>query len=314
MTSAAIAGAQALQIQNQLDYTREHEREADRIGFQILDGAGFDVKAMAGLFERLQRANRFYESNAPTYLRTHPVTYERIAEAQDRALDKPYRQVRDSLDFHLVRALVRSYEGAARDAVSFFQEGIAERKFNNETAAHYGLVASLLRAENFDRAQAELKTLDQIAPKHAMVEAMAGQVLMQSGRLDEAIARYESALKVFPSHRQLLYDYPEALLKANRPADAARFATAQLQRYPNDGLLHRAAARSYAALNKRLLEHLHQAEYYVWAGNLRAATDQLELAIKAGDGDFYQVSAAESRLRAVRRALADAQKSLQASR
>ena len=60
-----------------------------------------------------RRASRFADGNAPSYLRTHPVTYERVAEAQSRAYGKPYRQVTDSLDFHLVRALLRSYQGTA---------------------------------------------------------------------------------------------------------------------------------------------------------------------------------------------------------
>ena len=97
--------------------------------------------------ERLQKSGRFLEGNAPSYLRTHPVTFERIAEAQSRAEAAPYRQVADSLDFHLVRALLRSYQGEPHEAVRFFEIALAERKFNNEIAVRYGLVASLLRDE-----------------------------------------------------------------------------------------------------------------------------------------------------------------------
>ena len=314
VSQAAMASAQALQIQNQLDYTREHEREADRIGFQILDRAGFEVQSMPVLFERLQRASRFSDSNAPSYLRSHPITYERIAEAQDRSQDKPYRQVRDGLDFHLVRALVRSYQGTAKDAVAYFDDAIAARKFNSEPAVHYGLVASLLRGEDFARAQRELDSLEKLAPRNPMFDALAGQLLMQSGKLDQAVRRYEQALARFPAHKQLVYDYPEALLKANRPADAARFLETQLQRYPRDGLLHQSAAKAYAALGKRLKQHQHQGEFYAWQGNLKAAADQFELATKAGDGDFYQASAVESRLRVIKAEIAEAQKTLQANR
>src|SRR4030095_3380524 len=105
--NAAIASAQAIAIQSQLNYTRENEYEADRVGFQRLDAAGFDDTAMASLMQGLQKQTRFAESNVPSYLRTHPITYERISEAQARAQGKPYRQVPDSLDFHLVRALLK---------------------------------------------------------------------------------------------------------------------------------------------------------------------------------------------------------------
>jgi predicted Zn-dependent protease len=104
---------------------------------------------------------------------------------------------------------------------------------------------------------------------------------------------------------QLVYDYPEALLKNKQPDKAARFVAQQLQHYPSDGPLHLLAARSYAELGKQMLQHQHQGEYYAWQGNLPAAVVQFELAVKSGDGDFYQASVAESRLRAVREELSD---------
>jgi predicted Zn-dependent protease len=289
----------------QINFTRQNEQEADRIGFQRLEAAGFDVTGMASLMERLQRATRFAEGNAPSYLRDHPVTYERIADAQARAQSKPFRQIKDSRDFNLVRALVRSYQGTPREAIAFFDDAIAEKKYNDAVAARYGLVASLLRAEDYKRAQSELAILERSAPAHPMFDGMAGQVLMQAGQLPAAIARYETALARYPAKMQLVYDYPEALLKNNQPDKAARFVAEQLQHYPNDGPLHLLAARSYAALGKQMLQHQHQAEYYAWQGNLPAAVGQFELAVKATDGDFYQASVAESRLRAMREELSD---------
>jgi predicted Zn-dependent protease len=308
MAQAAVVSAQGLALQSQISFTRQNEEEADRIGFERMVVAGFDPAAMAMLMERLQRSTRFLEGNAPNYLRDHPVTYQRIAEAQARAQGLPFRQVPDSLDFQMVRALLKSYEGTPRDAVLFFRDSIAERKYNNEVAAHYGLVASLLRAQELKSAQAELTELEKTAPPHPMIEAMAGQVLMQSGQLKAAIARYQAALVRYPRKMQLVYDYPEALLKDNQPSKAATFLADQLQRFPSDGPLHQLAARAYAALGKQLLQHQHQAEFYAWQGNLKAAIFQLELAVKAGDGDFYQLSVAESRLRAVRQELADQEK------
>jgi predicted Zn-dependent protease len=83
---AAVAGSQALAMQNQLNFTRENEYEADRIGFSRLVAAGFDPNGAAVFMERLQRGTRFADNGStPSYLRTHPITYERIAEAQSRA-------------------------------------------------------------------------------------------------------------------------------------------------------------------------------------------------------------------------------------
>jgi predicted Zn-dependent protease len=306
--SAALASAQALSIQQQLNFTRENEYEADRIGFQRLDASGYDVNAMAVFMERLQRVSRFSDSGAPSYLRTHPITYERIAEAQARAQGKPYRQVPDSLDFDFVRALLRSYEGTSKEAVATFDHAIAERKFNNEAAAHYGLVASLLRDQDYKRAKAELVTLEKMAPPHPMIDAIAAHVYLDAGDVNIALKRYEDALIRYPNKMQFIYDYPDALLTANRPRDAAAFAERQLLRFPSDGKLHRTAAKAYAALGNRMQQHRHQAELYAWQGDLRAAVTQLELAVKAGDGDFYQSSVVETRLRALRQELFEQQR------
>ncbi len=297
---AALAGSQALQAQNQLNFTRDNEYEADRIGFARLVAAGYDPNGMAVFMERLQRANRFAEGAAPSYLRTHPITYERIAEAQSRAQGLPYRQVPDSLDFHLVRALLKSYQGDAREQVASFDAALKEKKYNNVIAERYGLVAALLRARDIPRAKAELVELEAIAPPHPMIEAMAGNVLMGAQEYDAAATRFEAAMVRYPNKMQLIFDYPEALIKGKRPAEAAAFLEQQLIRFPDVGQLHQIAARAYAEQNMRLKQHEHQGEFYAWAGNLPGAIAQFELAAKAGDGDFYQVSVVESRLRKLR--------------
>jgi predicted Zn-dependent protease len=309
-TSAAIASGQALALQSQINYTRENEYEADRIGFQRLAAGGFDTTSMATFMKRLQKSAQFAEGSAPSYLRTHPITYERVAEAEARAASVPYKQVPDSLDFQMVRALLKSYAGTDREAVAFFDDSIAEHKYNSEVAARYGLVAALLRAKAYARAKRELAMLEKIAPPHPMIEAIAGHVLMEAGDLDAAIKRFEAALARYPNKMQLVYDYPDALMRAHRARDAAAFCERQLVRFPSDGPLHRIAAQAYADLGSKMQEHRHQAEFYAWRGDLRGAVVQLELASKANDGDFYTASVVETRLRALRKELADQQAAL----
>ena len=310
MATAGIAAAQGLNTQFAINFTRDHELEADRIGFQLLDKAGFDTRAMPTMFERLQRATRPYEnSNVPSYHRTHPISYERIAEAINRAETRPYRQITDSRDFHFVRALLKSYQGTtAKDAILDFETSLAERKFNDEAATRYGLVAALLRDKQFAKASQQLAILEKSTGPHPMIEAIAGQVLAQSGNRPAAIKRYQAALQRYPNHMQLVYDYPDALLETGQNALATQFIESQLVRFPNDGRLHRLAAKGFAALGKKMLQHAHQGEYYARLGNLKGAIDQFETAIKAGDGNFYQISTAESRLRALKQELADQSK------
>src|SRR5689334_5909716 len=163
LASGAMVAAQAGAVQTSLAYSRDFEREADRVGLQTLEAAGFDPRAMAVFFEKLQRSMRVSDdSSVPGWLRTHPMTVERIADAQNRAANMPYRQHVDSLDFHLVRARLRAESGEAASAVAYFRTAVGEKRYGAEAAARYGLVAALLRAGNSKEAVAEMAHLRQL--------------------------------------------------------------------------------------------------------------------------------------------------------
>ena len=103
-TEAAIAITSARSIDNQLTFTRTFEREADRIGIIVLANSGYDTDAMAAFFLRMQQANTLYETNAPQFLLTHPITTDRIAEAKARAANYPHTAKNDNTEFSLMHA------------------------------------------------------------------------------------------------------------------------------------------------------------------------------------------------------------------
>jgi predicted Zn-dependent protease len=140
LATGALVGAQAGAVQTQLGYSRDFEREADRLGFRALESAGFDPHAMASFFEKMQRATRISDdSKVPGYFRTHPLTFERIADIQNRLERLPYRQVADSLDFQLVRAKLKADGGETDEALRFFQSTVRDQRYAVESAARYGL-------------------------------------------------------------------------------------------------------------------------------------------------------------------------------
>ncbi|HEX4986896.1 MAG TPA: M48 family metalloprotease [Burkholderiales bacterium] len=297
LSAAAIAAAQAGVIQTQLNFTREHEREADRIGLLIMEKSGFDVHAMPVFFERLQKATRIYENGAPSYLRTHPLTYERIADIQSRIEGVPFRQVPDSLEFQLVRARLAAMDGNPRDAVANFDRMIAERKFANEAAARYGLVVSLLRAGDKARVRKEMAGLAALKAKSPMIDSLAAQALIAGGEVDKGLAAYRDSLRSNPTRKALIYGYANALIATNRSAEAVKFLDGRDDLPGSDPRIYEFQARAYTVLGKRLLQHQALAEAYALRGNLPAAIEQLQIAQKAGDGDFYQLSSVEARLK-----------------
>jgi beta-barrel assembly-enhancing protease len=298
---AAAAFGTAGSIQGQLNFTRANEQEADRVGVQILERAGFDPRAMAIFFERMQRATRIYETGAPSYLSTHPLTYERIADIQNRIRNGSYKQVPDSLEFQLIRAKLKAQLESPDEAVAFFETGLTERRFLSEAATHYGLARSLLRVKNYARAQKEVEALRKVAPASPIVETLACEITQGSGGPAAGLVCFRDASRAYPSYRTIVYAHANALLLAGQPEASLKVVEERLQSITDDYRLYLLQARCYAALNKRLAQHRAQAEAYVRMGNVTGAVEQLQLGLKSGDGDFYQLSSAESRMRELRR-------------
>ena len=322
---AVLVASQARQIQSQLDFTREHEKEADRIGLNILVSAGLDPNGMSAFFERLQRAGRFHENGAPSYLRTHPITYERIADIENRTHDMPYRQVPDSLDFQLVRAKLRASLDNPGDAVERFESVLRDKRYTNEAVERYGLINALLRNRDYSRAEKELAQLYEdlqsgaldeklqnhdlgktirierkTGPSSPMIDTLAERVKLATGQITEALEIYQAALQIYPQHRALIYDYADALIRNGKPDAAVNFINRQLQYTPNDTRLFALQARGYEGLGDAMSQHRSQAEVYTRQGNYSGAIEQLQIALKAGDGDFYKMSSIEARLRELR--------------
>jgi predicted Zn-dependent protease len=133
-----------------------------------------------------------------------------------------------------------------------------------------------------------------------MIETLAARVKLSMGQSAEALDIYRASLQIYPQHRALTYDYADALLRSHSVDSALKFINQQLLFTPNDVRLYNLQAQGYAALGSNLMQHRAQAEAYVRQGYLAAAIDQLQTALRRNDGDFYQVSGVEARLKELR--------------
>ena len=298
-SQAAILGAQAGTLQRQLNFTRTHEQEADRIGLNTLQKSGFDTRAMPAFFERLQKATRLLDNNLPSYLRTHPITSERIADITNRVQQTPFHLVADSLDFHLIRAKLNAMQKNPQEAVTFFNSALGAQKYGNQTAQRYGLVLSLLRANQSSRAAQEFMPLQKQVSQNPMIATLAGQIKRATKNDKNLVEFYQTAAQNFPGHRALTYDYAELLLQSKRFNDVLKLLNEQIATHSSDPRLFELQARTFASLGRRQEEHRSLANNYLLHGNLRGAIEQLELAKQAGS-DFYQLSAIDSELKRLR--------------
>jgi beta-barrel assembly-enhancing protease len=320
-------GGQGLAIQRQLNFSRDAEREADRIGFQIMGAAGFDTTGMVAFFQRLQVASRSYSDTVPAYLQTHPLTSERIADIQARIREQPYRQRLDSLDFHLVRARARvlqdeSAQGLA-DASAFFDTQLQQQSRQQVAAAQYGLAfVALKRGDTataqrlLDEARGAMRKLPP-AGVYGAVPAATPNAIFVSTALEiklaqprnpaivaQALAEAEAAHQQFPLSRGIARQYAEAMIAAGKLEPAAAYLRDQVQLYREEPALYDLLAKTYAAQGKLALQHMALAESYVLQGGVLSALDQLGIARKAPDASFYDqavIDARERELQARRR-------------
>lgn len=172
----AAAGA-GYSIDQQLGFSRDAEREADRIGFTTLSKAGFDPQGMVDFFGRLQQSSRLYENNAPAYLRTHPLTTERISDIRNRVgITAGARSADDSfsssgsfnvtssssaIDFGLVRVKALVYGDRTNqqlvDRLKSLERPLAQLNISEPYALTYGRSLVL---DNMGRKADALKELE----------------------------------------------------------------------------------------------------------------------------------------------------------
>ncbi|MFW5432456.1 MAG: M48 family metalloprotease [Methylophilaceae bacterium] len=301
LANGALTASSAAGIQRQLDYTRAHEREADRVGLSILDNAGFDPRGMPGFFTVLQRGSRFVEGSAPSFLRTHPLTSERISDVENRVASMPYKQVASSQNYHFVRAKLRASSGLAQAAIDQFRNNIKAGRYADKTAEHYGLALALLRRNDVAGAIDEVKWLNQHDAKSAFIENLKARVEVARNNPQNAAKQYANALKRFPENRALIYGYAEHFIAIKQSKKMIALVKQKLRLYPRDPYLYQLLAKAYFIENKDLLRYQAQGEAYYRQYNLDKAVEQMDFATKSKDGSFYEKSIAEARLKELQR-------------
>jgi predicted Zn-dependent protease len=320
-TQAVIVGSQAAMAQGQLNFSRDMEREADRIGWGVFQDSGFAPAGMAAMFERLETASRLTDSGAYPYLRSHPLTIDRIGEARSRveASSAAAAPVHAPLMHALMQARARVLMDPAvqslRRAQALDSAGGPGRE---RVAALYGSALASLELRDPARAQSALD---------AALPLLRGAA---AGADDEA--RTRGAFTLAQAQIALAQSQPEralALLDAAAPAGAARgwlFARAQAAlAVARSGNTPPALRQSLEALQTWVAESRGDASAWQWlaqcaerlglklralraegeaqaaGGDLAGAIDRLRAAqrqARSGPApDFIEASIIDSRLR-----------------
>ena len=315
---AMMMGGQGLAMQRQLNFSRDAEREADRIGLQILKAARYDTSGMIQFFGRMQRATRTYSEHPFAFLQSHPLTTERIADIQARTRDGRYKQRADSLDFYLIQARVRLLQDDTpqgwRDASKVYETLLQYKVPAQTVAGKYGLALVALRQADPAKAQTLLQDARRVAQGIAALTPTAGRnailasididVKTAAGQTADALKEADAARQQFPLSRGIARQYADALIATGRHDEAIVHLRDQLLLYRQEPQLQALLAKAYAAQGKDALQHIALAESYALAGSAQRALDQLIIARRAKDASFYEqsvIDARERELRAIRR-------------
>ncbi len=311
--NAIFTGGQAMAMQGQLNFSRDMEREADRIGFGVLSSAGFSPGGMAAMFEKLEQSSRLNDSGGYPYLRSHPLNAERIGEARSR-LGTAAPVAPASLLTHAAgQARAKVMMDPRTDALRRLQPLSTPAGASDADAlgAAYAsaLASTLLR--DWDRAEASLQVAAGIVRRNGQAERevamLQAQLLLARG--DAAAAA--QALKPYAKVDVAASSRPVMLLSARiamaldkaaleRSAQEMQTWTAL---HPNDALAWSQLAQAWQQLGFGLRALRAEAESRIAVGDLTGGVDRLraaqQMARKMPAVDFMDASVIDARLRVV---------------
>ncbi|RZJ11554.1 MAG: hypothetical protein EOP39_06020 [Rubrivivax sp.] len=319
LAQAGIIGGQAAATQLSLNFSRDMEREADRVGFNVLVEAGFSGGGMVSMFERMEQAYHLMDNGAFPYLRSHPLTSERIGDARTRLALEPFARPRGLAEHALMAARSRVLMDPRVDAWKVLENydagarNIRESGGYEQLGARYAATLASIKLRNFDRAEATLRsaevTLDLIKPSAAETVAAQRQLTYLRAELAQARGRPMDGIAALDtlqgerSRPMLLHRVGLAL--ASGPGspmlrDAADALQTHVSLEPTDSFAWAQLALIWQRLGQPLRAVRAQAEVHAAAGDLNGAIDRMRSGLRqsrAPDADQVEASVIDARLR-----------------
>ncbi len=300
----AVAAAQGVAVQQQINFTRSNEYEADRIGIGLMASAGFDPDGMANFFETLGRQTGPLASQAPEFLRTHPVTVNRVAEARERSAQLPHQDVTSTTGYSLTRARLRLLTSPTPDSVlARFKSDLNDPARVGDVGLEYGL--ALARLQLGDAASARDAFAGLVGKNPGVIAFHSGLAMAEMAAGDDkaAFATYERALQLFPRNVPLTIHYAEALMQRDRAKEAHRVLLDLLNIVPPTPEQVRLIALAASAAGDTADAHYYMAEYHLMGGALNLAADELRVALGIPGLDAVQKARFASRLSEIQEVL-----------
>ncbi|EMP55624.1 peptidase M48, Ste24p [Marinobacter santoriniensis NKSG1] len=301
---AAIAGTQALSAQNMLAYSRANEKEADRIGMDILASAGMDPRGMPQMFEIMMKQNRLQGNQVPEYLSTHPLTQNRVADTRNRAEQYPDLDVKEGQEYHLMRSRMQvHYASSPEVAVETFKAYLDHPEARKYHAIRYGLAVAYQANNQPEKAETILRDLLDKNPGRITFQVSLAQVLNDEGKHDQAKALLKEALFRNPGNYPISVTLANTNLAEDNGAAAADLLKDLSRRFPQQEQIWLRLAEAEGMARNIVGVHRARAEYDALMGDLESAQRQLRQAQEKLPAGSPQRQAVTERLAEISRQL-----------
>jgi predicted Zn-dependent protease len=308
-SDAALGGismASGAAMQQQINFTRANENEADRVGMSFLAAAGFDPYGMPDFFETMGRRNPLAATNRnalPEILQSHPVTTNRIAESRSRAAQfKDTKQTAESVSYALTRERLRVLATPTEDNVKRYYSDRRDQQ-EQTVGERYGEALASYQGGSSRAALDSLTDLAKQYPQVPMLQSTLGQALMSAGDTEESLVVFRRALNLSPRNIPLTMRYAEALMKANQPKSAHAVLLDLFNNVAPTPEQIRFTALAASSAGDTGDAAYYMSEYHIATGNLPLSVAQLEMALAAPNLTVVQRSRYQARLDEVREAL-----------
>jgi predicted Zn-dependent protease len=280
---AALSVSNAASAQSSINYTRQNEKEADRVGISILANAGFDPNGASSFFSILAEKNRL-KSSSLAFLLTHPLPESRIADARTRAASFRPRDIPESINFHLAktRILARYYANPKRN-IEYFSDILQRQSYVFKRAAEYGLALSYLADEEFEPA---LKIIDVLLEKHPdnlFYLDTYTDIAIEMNQHQKAIDRLSAQIVHAPFNQVLTLNLANVLIKSGNFDKATSLLKDYLLIKPDNMLAYDLLSDVYRISEQKLEMHQVKAEVYALVAAYPRAIDELHTAYNYAD-------------------------------
>ncbi len=283
--NAMIVGGQAAAVQNQLNFSRDMEREADRIGYGVMTQAGFDPLGFVSMFEKLQQASRISDNGSFPYLRSHPLTTERIADMQSRqALDARPTPAPQSPVQAMMAARARVL---GNPGVDMLRAWVGEAKGAKPTGPAmdvrsvgvlYAGTLSALRQRDFAQARGLVTRLQALVEPHAaaarIARLLAAEIEWTAGDLAATTALVDLQA---PGRPELLLG-SQIRTRSGKAVEAIARLQPWVALHPRDGTAWQLLAAAYTAQGQTLRAIRAEAEAQVARLDYAGAMDRFRAA------------------------------------